>query len=219
MAGSLRFYGDGISFQVVFNQSFWLRVLPGSASLVQQRWMPERILGGSWTCGVSFWSFPNSFSWWWLISSMFLTRTSWHKTTHANGYHGAWPGWAVSVSVLPLKTPKEFRFLILLPTQTGQQEPSTLDPPVTLDLACLFFHLSISRSQMYYLAFSNNGWGGTSQVALVVQNPPTNVNRHGWVKRRRFDPSVGKIPCMKAWQPTPVFLTGESQRSLANYSL
>ena len=55
------------------------------------------------------------------------------------------------------KQPKEFRFLILLPTQTGQQEPSTLDPPVTLDLACLFFHLSISRSQMYYLAFSNNG--------------------------------------------------------------
>ena len=24
------------------------------------------------------------------------------KTAHANGYHGAWPGWAVSVSVLPL---------------------------------------------------------------------------------------------------------------------
>ena len=24
------------------------------------------------------------------------------KTTHACGYYGAWPGWAVSVSVLPL---------------------------------------------------------------------------------------------------------------------
>ena len=33
---------------------------------------------------------------------MFLTRTSGRKTTHANGYYGAWPGWAVSVSVLPL---------------------------------------------------------------------------------------------------------------------
>ena len=33
---------------------------------------------------------------------MFLTRTSCQKTTHANDYHGAWPGWAVSVSVLPL---------------------------------------------------------------------------------------------------------------------
>ena len=103
MACSLRFYGDGISFRVVFSQSFWLRVLPGGACLVQSRWMPERrILGGGRTCRVSFWPFLNSSSWWWLISSMFLSRTSCHKTTHANGYYGAWPGWAVSVSVLPL---------------------------------------------------------------------------------------------------------------------
>ena len=35
-------------------------------------------------------------------------------------------------------------------------------------------------------------------------------------KRCRFDPWVGKIPCRRAWQPTPVFLPGESngQRSL-----
>ena len=34
-----------------------------------------------------------------------------------------------------------------------------------------------------------------------------------------FDPWVGKIPWMRAWQPTPVFLPGESyrQRSLAGY--
>ena len=95
----LRFYGDGIRFQVVFSQSFWLRVLPGGARLVQPRWMPERrILGGGRTCDVSF---DLSF-WWWLIISVFLTRTSCHKTTHANGYYGAWPGWAVLVSVLPL---------------------------------------------------------------------------------------------------------------------
>ena len=58
---SLRFYGDGISFRVVFSQSFWLRFLPGAARLVQPRWMPERrILGGGRTCGVSFWPFLNS---------------------------------------------------------------------------------------------------------------------------------------------------------------
>ena len=34
-------------------------------------------------------------------SSMFLSRTSCCKTTHANGYYGAWPGWVVSISVLP----------------------------------------------------------------------------------------------------------------------
>ena len=38
--------------------------------------------------------------------------------------------------------------------------------------------------------------------------------------RPRFDPRVGKIPCRRAWQPTPVFLPGEShgQRSLAGCS-
>ena len=32
---------------------------------------------------------------------VFLTRISCHKTTHANGYYGAWPGWAVLISVSP----------------------------------------------------------------------------------------------------------------------
>ena len=55
MARSLRFYGDGISFLVVFSQSFLLRVLPGGAGLVQPRWTPERrILGGGRIRGVSF---------------------------------------------------------------------------------------------------------------------------------------------------------------------
>ena len=104
---SLGFYGDGISFHpVVFSQSFWLRVLPGGALFVQPRWMLERrILEGGWICGVSFWPFPNSSGWWRLISSMFLTRTSCRKTAYANGYYGAWPGWKVSISVLPLTTP------------------------------------------------------------------------------------------------------------------
>ena len=39
------------------------------------------------------------------------------------------------------------------------------------------------------------------------------------LKRPKFDPWVGKIPWKRAWQPTPVFLLGEShgQRSLAGY--
>ena len=41
-------------------------------------------------------------------------------------------------------------------------------------------------------------------------------------KRRKceFNPWVGKIPLRRAWQPTPVFLLGEShgQRTLAGYS-
>ena len=102
LAHSLGLYGDGTRFWVVCSRSFWFRVLPSSARLVQPRWMPERkILGGGQT-GVCFCLFLNSSSWWRLISSAFLTRTSCCKTIHANGYYGAWPGWVVSVSMLPL---------------------------------------------------------------------------------------------------------------------
>ena len=49
----------------------------------------------------------------------------------------------------------------------------------------------------------------------VVKNVPANAGN----KRCRF-PWVRKIPWRRAWQPTPVFLPGEShgQRSLAGYS-
>ena len=50
---------------------------------------------------------------------------------------------------------------------------------------------------------------------LVVKNPPAKAGN----KRHRFDPWVRKVPWRRAWQPTPVFLPGEShgQRSLAGY--
>ena len=51
----------------------------------------------------------------------------------------------------------------------------------------------------------------------MVKNPPANA---GDMKRCEFNPWVRKIPWRRAWQPTPVFLPGEShgQRSLAGYS-
>ena len=55
-----------------------------------------------------------------------------------------------------------------------------------------------------------------SQVALVAKNLPTNAGD----LECGFDPWVRKILWRRAWQPTPVFLPGEShgQRSLAGYS-
>ena len=55
-----------------------------------------------------------------------------------------------------------------------------------------------------------------SQVALMVKNLPANAGD----KRHGFDHWVGKIPWRRAWQPTPIFLPGEShgQRSLVGYS-
>jgi len=49
------------------------------------------------------------------------------------------------------------------------------------------------------------------------KEPPCQCRR---CKRHGFYPWVRKIPWRRAWQPTPVFLPGEShgQRSLVGYS-
>ena len=54
-------------------------------------------------------------------------------------------------------------------------------------------------------------------MTLVVKNLSANA---GDRKRHRIDPRIRKIPRRRAWQPTPVFLPGEShgQRSLLGYS-
>ena len=46
-----------------------------------------------------------------------------------------------------------------------------------------------------------------------VKNMPANAGNTG-------DPWVGKVPWRREWQPTPVFLPGESygERNLAGYS-
>ena len=52
-------------------------------------------------------------------------------------------------------------------------------------------------------------------MALVVKKPPASVGN----MRPRFDPWVRKMPWRRRWQPTPVFMPGEShgQRGLADY--
>ena len=54
-----------------------------------------------------------------------------------------------------------------------------------------------------------------SLVAQTVNKLP--AMQDTWLR----DPWVGKIPWRRKWQPTPVFLPGEShgQRSLAGYSM
>ena len=49
------------------------------------------------------------------------------------------------------------------------------------------------------------------------KEPVCQCRRH---KRCRLNPWVRKVPWRRAWQPTPVLLSGEShgQRSLAGYS-
>ena len=78
----------------------------------------------------------------------------------------------------------------------------------------------MDSSCVHFLSIVNNAAvnvrvgfpGGTSG-----KEPPCQRRRH---KRRGFNPRVGKIPWRRTWQPTPVFLPGEShgQRSLMGYS-
>ena len=79
-------------------------VFPDGARIAQPRCMLARgILGSGRTRTVSPFdlsrTLPGGGG---LLVLNSLTRISCHKTTHANGYYGAWPGWAVSISVLPL---------------------------------------------------------------------------------------------------------------------
>ena len=115
------------------------------------------ILGSGWTRGVSFWPFPNSSGWWWLISSVFLTRISCPKTTHANGYYGAWPE-TVSISVLPLATP------IIIIANTYDLSVQCQAPCKVLSMPCLMFH-----SRESFGKESNLSPGGTQ--AACLQNP------------------------------------------------
>ena len=80
---------------------------------------------------------------------------------------------------------------------------------------------------MYHICFIYSSVDGhlgcyhvqrASQVALVVKKELTcKCRRH---ERWGFHPWVRKIPWRRAWQPTPLFLLGEShgQKSLVGYS-
>ena len=120
---SLSFYGDGISSWVVSGQSLWLAFL---VALLSQDGFQG---GGFWevgrTHGISFWPFPISSSWWWLVSSMFLTRISCRKITHVNSYHGTWSRWVISVSVFPNTL---FPFLLCLVMVFSVFSPELLIP-------------------------------------------------------------------------------------------
>ena len=163
----------------------------GGAHITQPRWMLVRgILGSGRTCGVSFRPFPNSSGWWWLISSVFLIRISCHKTTHANGSYGAWPRWAVSISVLPL-TERIWSLLLLL--QLVLKVSSVVEILVFVCISCMnvirvpsvhslpyecqearhgaWIVIKVVRSWGQQLAFSCLGIEGNSVVLESVVKP------------------------------------------------
>ena len=63
---------------------------------------------------------------------------------------------------------------------------------------------------------------GVSQIVLVIKKKKKKKTACQFRKHKRcgFYPWIGTIPWRRKWQPTPVFMHGEShgQRSLAGYS-
>jgi len=73
--------------------------------------------------------------------------------------------------------------------------------------------LAVKRREICLQYYASGGFaGGAGHKELTCQCKRC--------KRCRFDPWVRKIPRRRAWQPTPVFLPGEShgQKSLEGYS-
>ena len=70
-----------------------------------------------------------------------------------------------------------------------------------------------TQTHIYMYPFSLRGFPGSASD----KESTCRCRRH---KRQEFNPWVRKIPWRRAWQPTSVFLPGEShgQRSLAGYS-
>ena len=71
--------------------------------------------------------------------------------------------------------------------------------------------------QISHLSYMLQSIPLASQVALAVKKKTKPVSQCRRCKRCRFDPWIRKIPLRRAWQPTLLFLLGEShgQRSLA----
>ena len=128
------------------------------------------ILGSEWTCGVSFQPFPNFSSWWWLISSIFFTRISCHKTIHANSYYGAWSGWEVSIRVLPLTKGgvQSFLYLHLSPNFCGNFPGNSALHVVQAE----FFLLSqfSSVELLSHVRLFATPWNTARQASLSITN-------------------------------------------------
>ena len=103
-------------------------------------------------------------------------------------------------------------------------------PTVQAEKGSLLFHMAGEMLATQILPRNGKKWRGFPSVAPLEKDKELLPRWHSGkasayqCRRRRrlvFDPWVGKIPWRRKWQPTPVFLPGQSrgQRSLAGYSL
>ena len=78
------------------------------------------------------------------------------------------------------------------------------------------FRVMIHVKLVFLIFYQSIVWGNGPNGS-AGQESACQCRRH---RRCNFHPWVRKIPCRRAWQPTPVFLLGKShgQRSLVGYN-
>ena len=113
-----------------------------------------------------------------------------------------------------------FQIMILFPLDIYLEAGLLYRVVVLLSISCTLPHcfpLWLCQYTFPPAAHKGSPFSTSASVALVAKNSPASA---GDIKRGRFNPWVRKIPCRKKWQPTPVFLPGESlgRRSLVGYS-
>ena len=105
------------------------------------------------------------------------------------------------------------------PRDSQESSPTSHFKSINSSVLSFLYSPALTSIHDYWKYKSWSGWwrSGGIPPLLVVENPPANS---GNVKDTGLIPGSGKIPRRRAWQPTPVFLPGESygQRSLADYS-
>ena len=105
------------------------------------------------------------------------------------------------------------------PRDSQESSPTSQFKSISSSVLSFLYNPALTSIHDYWKYKSWSGWWGSGGIPplLVVENPPASS---GNVKDTGLIPGSGKIPWRRAWQPTPVFLPGESywQRSLADYS-
>ena len=155
--------------------------------------MGSQRVGHNWTTSLSFFTFMRG-------------RRKWHPTPvflpgESQG-GGAW--WAAVSGFAQSRTRLK---------RLSSSSSSKLIPWLTDDINTLLCTHILRSGRAQWLRTWRSFPGGASGKESAC--------RHMRRKKLGFDPWVRKIPRRRAWQPTPVFLPGEShgQRSLEGYSL
>ena len=104
---------------------------------------------------------------------------------------------------------------LVFPSWILQVKSSVLSDSTTPWTAACQASLSIAESDTTERLNRMELDAGASQVALGKE-PIYQCRRH---ERRGFNPWVRKIPWRRAWQPTPVFLPGESHGQRAGRAI